>query len=302
MVDFDAVSINYARWPEWNQSEVSDAGETFQWTASNDFGLNVLIPTDVDQIIRFRVLTLTPDSILQSLSLKVNGDPVEFDSNTDEHGGVTFIGVILQSSLAKSVGSTRLAFHTDQVTQTSTLELRGDRRTLGVAFDWLRIEPIPIIPWSVATKFDGYESELLLTSGWHDSETNANNVTFRWTGSTTFTVLAFMPADRDLLIEMRIIQAVAPDILDSLTLEANGAPIELYRQSRGENGDLIRGVLSTAILSKHPPVLRLVFHTNRVVSPWSLGVNDDRREFGLAFANLQIVPVDDSKGNTVPGR
>jgi O-antigen ligase len=290
ILDFDSTSRSYARWPEWNQAEVSVDGSTFQWSATSDFGLNMFIPTDVDQIIRFRVLPMTPSYILQSLTLKINGDLIPLDMNIDDHQGVVFSGVIPQSSLAKSTGATRLAFHTDQLIEPYSLELNKERRTLGAAFDWLRIEPIPPILWSVAIRFDGFESQLLLGSGWHDSETNADNVTFRWTSATTFTVDAFMATDRDLYIGMRVLESVAPDVLDSLTLEANGEPVELVRTNDPRGAEIILGGLPKSILMKNPHRLRLVFRTNRVISPQLLGTGDDKRELGLSFANLQIVP------------
>jgi hypothetical protein len=95
-----------------------------------------------------------------------------------------------------------------------------------------------------------------------------------------------------LTLKIRIINAAAPDILDSLTLTVNGHPVPLETVLKQGTLAVICGSIPKSLLtadSPHPQAFtRLAFSVNRT-APLTLD-GSDHRLVGLAFHRLQIVP------------
>jgi hypothetical protein len=127
---------------------------------------------------------------------------------------------------------------------------------------------------------------------WHGVETNPVHGTFQWSGPGTRSSLHLPLAnDRDLEITLRVLQALAPDILESLRLEVNGEPVALERRADGSGATLFEGRIPAAVLAKTPGRPRLTFLVNRTIAPVDVdAASGDRRRLGLAFNWIDVRP------------
>jgi Sulfotransferase family len=127
-------------------------------------------------------------------------------------------------------------------------------------------------------------------SNWQRREFPTPDTVFRWTSDTVSTLDLPLAIDQDLQIEFCIINALAPDILQSLTLEVAGKPIPLSVLYSFDSTTILQGTLPRSLLTA--PFTRLTFKTDRTVTPHSLNPNDrDTRSVGLAFTNFSTFPV-----------
>lgn len=295
---FDSMSVLYTDPVGWHAAEINAAGQMYQWTRAPQFSITVPLPADADASIRFRIVASAAPDVLDSLALAVNGDPVALTRQPEDSGALLFSGLIPQASLAKNPGSTRLAFSTTRVVSPLALGAGEDSRPLGVAFNWLQIEPAPSPASLLIIEFDGDERAPLLETGWHAPETSPDGLTFRWTGGERAIISARLAADRDLRIRLRALYAAAPDILDSLTLWVNGDQIALVRAQENSGAVLISGLIPKESLARSAGLARLEVRTARVASPQlhsrGSGTPDDRRSLGVALDWLRIEPADDS--------
>lgn len=128
----------------WSYQEVSPWGDSFTWMDAPDATIFLPLTRDSDFDLEFRAnMAMAPD-ILESLTLKVNDQPVQLNSTADPGGGTVFQGIISQASLSTGSGATMLSFHIRRtLIPQFTLPYSDDPRTLGLAFDWLRVESRP---------------------------------------------------------------------------------------------------------------------------------------------------------------
>lgn len=128
----------------WSFGEVGPTGETFQWMDNTEATIILPLMTDRDVSVEFRILHIMSPDILQSLTLFVNGQSVELTRRHDPEGAPIFIGVIPKAVI---VSDSRFTILTFRVSHTLIPHLifpnSDDIRTLGLAFDWLRIERQP---------------------------------------------------------------------------------------------------------------------------------------------------------------
>jgi len=120
-------------------------------------------------------------------------------------------------------------------------------------------------------------------SGWQGRErTGFDDSLFRWTGPDTVSTLDLpLVAGTDHRIELRTLNALAPDILDSLRLEAGGRPVELAVEGRGVVRTW-RGLIPKQAIDRTRPFTRLTLRVNRTLSKASLDPNDpDTRQVGI---------------------
>jgi len=80
--------------------------------------------------------------IAQSLTLTVNGKPVPLSNATDWASGFNFNATIPPAAIDADPNSTTIVFHTNKVISPRSMGQSSDERTLGVAMDWLHIDPI----------------------------------------------------------------------------------------------------------------------------------------------------------------
>jgi len=139
---------------------------------------------------------------------------------------------------------------------------------------------------SLTANLDFDFNQALSGSGWHLRE--GSEPTFRWTGpGTTSTLDLPLAIDQDLTLEFCVINAIAPDILQSLTLQVNDRPIPLgVLYNHGIT--LFQAIIPRTALISEAPFTRLTFQVNRTISPQDLNPHDpDRRPVGLAFSAIQ---------------
>ncbi len=127
--------------------------------------------------------------------------------------------------------------------------------------------------------------------GWHVGEVHPVYGVIRWSGSAPVSHLEFpILAKTDLIARFRIVNAAAPDILESLSVEVNGEKIHLIRRHE-KNGWLFEGYIPLAVVQRSPEMLYLKFSISRTVR---LGNNttgeQDERSLGLCYHWLHIYP------------
>lgn len=126
-------------------------------------------------------------------------------------------------------------------------------------------------------------------TSWHAAESHPVYGTYRWTGPNPESSIDLpLAAEHDLAIEFSVIHAIAPDILESLSLSVNGEPIALTARKGKEGATVFEGTIPRSALSKNVGFTRLVFRVNRVVSPESLDMNNDPRKVGVAINYINI--------------
>jgi hypothetical protein len=137
--------------------------------------------------------------------------------------------------------------------------------------------------------------------GWHVPENIAEfNINFRWSGPGPLsTVDVMLSSQSDMVVEFRIVYAIAPDVLDSLLLTVNGVRITLSRKIDELSTTIFQGLIPRAVIAGNDGFCKLVFQINRTVhvqgnDPHGL----DSRHLGLAFSWLRINPVGPSKRAT----
>jgi glycosyltransferase involved in cell wall biosynthesis len=115
---------------------------------------------------------------------------------------------------------------------------------------------------------------------------------FQWTVDPEATFDVCLAEDGDYVVELRVLHALLPEILDSLTLAANEHRIHLTRR-RDESGMwLFKGVIPRTAVAGNPRGTRLVFRVNRTVRPREAGADsDDWRSLGVAVHSLRLTSV-----------
>lgn len=136
-------------------------------------------------------------------------------------------------------------------------------------------------------------------SGWHrrhGKRTGARQGehTFRWTGPGTESTLDFPIAnEKELIIRIRVANTAAPDILASLQLQVNDAPIPLEMLSKRLNSAIFQGRVLPAHLTSDRPFTRLTFRVNHTATLKETSTGGtDKRIVGLAIDRIQIFPAD----------
>jgi Sulfotransferase family len=140
-------------------------------------------------------------------------------------------------------------------------------------------------------------------SGWQRREEPTAGLTYRWTGSDTVTTLDLpisssypqgVAITQDLILEFRVIctNAIAPDIINSLSVTVNHTPIPLRVLHHDPVTRLFQGTIPHSA-SSDKPFSRITFQVNRVVPFQSLN-SSDTRSVGVAINEIQIFPTVES--------
>ncbi|MFO1483981.1 MAG: hypothetical protein U1F71_11555 [Verrucomicrobiaceae bacterium] len=112
-----------------------------------------------------------------------------------------------------------------------------------------------------------------------------------WMCATTATLDTRLATERSYYdVSFGIAMAMAPDILESLTLRVNDESIPLILDRGAGGAGMFHGVIPQSAVLKNPELTRLTFQVNRVVTPKSLGMNEDTRTLALLFDWLRIRP------------
>jgi Sulfotransferase family len=145
-----------------------------------------------------------------------------------------------------------------------------------------------------STTLDFDFNQAISGSGWHLRE--GDETAFRWTGPGTVSTLDFpLVSACDLTIEMSVVNALAPDVLQSLKLRVNDHPVSLGVLYAHNNAAIFQGRIPSSAFETDAPFTRLTFECDRTLSPQELDPeSQDHRPLGLAFSRIQIFP--DSPG------
>lgn len=127
--------------------------------------------------------------------------------------------------------------------------------------------------------------------GWESAYTPLDA---RWTTRTDATLHLYLIESEPLQVQFKVNYALLPEIWDGLALLVNGAAIPLTRTPQTDGTSIYAGVIPVEVLAANPYGLDetlLVIHTDRVVVPKELGLNEDTRALGLLIDWLEIGPV-----------
>ncbi len=130
---------NVAPGSGWHGQESTPDGQTFQWM-KEAATLTLPLAANHDLLLRFRVRPALEPGILPSLTLAVNGRPVVLTSRPHANGDTAFEAVI-PKTLLDNPRYTQLVFRVSHTVIPNDLYGNGDTRALGLAFDWLRLDP-----------------------------------------------------------------------------------------------------------------------------------------------------------------
>lgn len=132
--------------------------------------------------------------------------------------------------------------------------------------------------------------------GWHRRRGSHNGLVstgpmFRWTGPSTVSTLDFpLVGDRDYRLKIRITNAAAPDVLESLQIKVNGVPLEYSPLLHEGSLRVIEAIIPRQVLSPGG-LTRLSFEVNRTLF---LQVEDPSspriRQVGIAVQRIQLFP------------
>jgi len=145
-------------------------------------------------------------------------------------------------------------------------------------------------PFSRAISGHGWHLREGSGSGWHlPGGLEEGGTPFRWTGPETVSTLDFpLETQSDVILKLRIINAAALDILESLSLSVNDSPVELETILQQGNLAVMQAVIPKKNLKSDRNFTRLTFSVDRttIINPDS----SDNRPVGLAFHRLQLFP------------
>jgi len=135
--------------------------------------------------------------------------------------------------------------------------------------------------------------------GWADPEIWSGqlfqNASYQWTANEIATINILLDeidraAGDEISIQFRVISAMTPDILDSVTLSVSDEQIALRSGFDEEGATIFRGTMSQLTLNTNLGPITLSIEVDRLVTPQSLGTNNDSRMLGVAIDWLRIVP------------
>ncbi|MEO8396370.1 MAG: hypothetical protein ABI700_25480, partial [Chloroflexota bacterium] len=122
--------------------------------------------------------------------------------------------------------------------------------------------------------------------GWGDAEHFEDGTTFQWMVKKQAALTIRLASRTDLQLEIGIPRAISPELLANFTFAVNGVPIGL----RVDNG-VYSGFIPAAALSTNGKPTTLQFTVDHLVTPQSLGENQDYRTLGLMLDFLDIHPI-----------
>jgi hypothetical protein len=135
-------------------------------------------------------------------------------------------------------------------------------------------------------------------SGWQRRERATELGDFRWIGPGTEATLDLPIAKdhpTDMVIEFRTVRThlMASDIVNTLKVEVNGQPLNLYVLHHEHGNQLYQGLIPKAILQSDRFFTEFKFRVDRVISLQELNPKDpDTRLLGVALNFVQVFPAD----------
>ena len=141
-------------------------------------------------------------------------------------------------------------------------------------------------------------------AGWHDVEFMPDGSRARWTGpGTTASIDAPIAPGRDLRVTFRVLAALAPDILERVSLRVNDVPIPLSHAPDTVGGTVFAGRVPREALGHERPFARIVIGTGRTMRPVDFDpASDDERALGVLINWIDLEPTYLSVDRYLPAR
>ncbi|MEM6529845.1 MAG: hypothetical protein AAF653_16215, partial [Chloroflexota bacterium] len=124
--------------------------------------------------------------------------------------------------------------------------------------------------------------------GFANREVTPTGTAFRWMNRKAAQFI--VPINRtwdDVRVSCRILHAISPEVLHSLTLTVDGVQIDLTTVPDDDIGTRFTGIIP-ADPQHHSIYTTLCFEVDAVLSPAALGINNDTRTLGVAFSSLEL--------------
>lgn len=128
--------------------------------------------------------------------------------------------------------------------------------------------------------------------GWSGLEVMEDlGIKFMWTGpDTTSTIDLPLSQECDFIIRFRVINCLAPDILESLRLEFYGQPIDIHISSRNEFSTIFEAFIHKSHFLNKKNHTALAFQVNRTIKPPIIDPSSvDHRSLGVAIDRITII-------------
>jgi len=113
----------------------------FRWTGPETVStIDFSLKTDNDLMIQFRIMRSIIPELLDTLKFKVNDHSIEIKKSVKRFGKTVFEGYISKDCLKSDKPFTRLTFEVEKVVNPQENNPDDEtNRTLGIAFDWIKI-------------------------------------------------------------------------------------------------------------------------------------------------------------------
>ncbi|MGB6463783.1 MAG: sulfotransferase family 2 domain-containing protein [Nitrosotalea sp.] len=130
----------------WYSREFLPGGNVFRWTGlETKSTIDFHLARNSDLTVQFCVVSHIAPDILESLRLQVNGISIKIMKLEQENVGTVFEGNIPKQSLQTDENFVRFTFETNRTLSPNSLSPKsGDKRNLGLAFEWIKIIPHPV--------------------------------------------------------------------------------------------------------------------------------------------------------------
>lgn len=121
----------------WRAAEQGPSGTTFRWSLKPTATIDVNLADDADLALEFGVLQWLDATVMNSLTLSLNGADIPLTYQSAAPAGRTYRGILPRTVLANPSGRTQLIFRVSRITPVPG----SPDEKLGIALSWLRIRP-----------------------------------------------------------------------------------------------------------------------------------------------------------------
>lgn len=112
------------------------------WMSSEKAYFDTRLSAAQDYRLELDILMAITPQTLESLEVRVNGQPIEVSHSVNEAGHNILTGTIPQSTVAVDANRTRIEFEVDRLFSPQELGSSDDRRPLGLLFDRVQIDQV----------------------------------------------------------------------------------------------------------------------------------------------------------------
>jgi hypothetical protein len=129
---------------EWHEIERDPVHGPFRWTGPSPRAtIDLPVVFDRDLAIRIHVLTALTERAVTSVKLAVQGQPIECRVERQAKGTYLLHATARRSSGSNPEGEFAVTLEVDPLVRPSDLGSSPDVRWLGLAVNWIELEPLP---------------------------------------------------------------------------------------------------------------------------------------------------------------